>query len=94
MKDPTEFTGPESYVYNQVKVTDFTTYFIEVVKCWFVNNVIKIFQKNLLEWFPRMQAMSLTAGDEADENSDVRNLSQQLETTTKLVSQLSKQLQV
>nr|XP_039253543.1 inositol 1,4,5-trisphosphate receptor type 1-like isoform X2 [Styela clava] len=68
VKDQTEFTGPESYVFNQV-------------------------MDNMLEWFPRMQAMSLKAGDEADENSDVRSLCQQLENTTALVSQLSKQLQ-
>lgn len=41
-----------------------------------------------------MQAMSLKAVDEAEENSDVRTLCQQLETTTTLVAQLSKQLQV
>lgn len=68
VKDQTEFTGPESYVFNQV-------------------------MGNQLDWFPRMQAMSLKAVDEAEENSDVRTLCQQLEHTTTLVAQLSKQLQ-
>ena len=41
-----------------------------------------------------MQAMSLKAGEEAEENSDVRGLCQQLEQTNSLVAHLSKQLQV
>nr|XP_026691346.1 inositol 1,4,5-trisphosphate receptor type 1 isoform X3 [Ciona intestinalis] len=68
VKDPTEFTGPESYVYNQVK-------------------------ESRLEWFPRMQAMSLSADDEAVENNDVRSLLTQLEGTSNLVKSLSRQLQ-
>uniref|UniRef100_H2YYU9 Inositol 1,4,5-trisphosphate receptor n=1 Tax=Ciona savignyi TaxID=51511 RepID=H2YYU9_CIOSA len=68
VKDPTEFTGPESYVYNQVK-------------------------ERLLEWFPRMQAMSLAADDDAVENNDVRGLLVQLEANSNLVKSLSAQLQ-
>nr|CAB3257468.1 inositol 1,4,5-trisphosphate receptor type 2 [Phallusia mammillata] len=68
VKDSTEFTGPESYVYNQVK-----------------------FGK--LEWFPRMQAMSLAADDEAVENNDMRSLLLQLDSTSNLVHTLSRQLQ-
>uniref|UniRef100_H2YYU5 Inositol 1,4,5-trisphosphate receptor n=1 Tax=Ciona savignyi TaxID=51511 RepID=H2YYU5_CIOSA len=70
VKDPTEFTGPESYVYNQVKVNE-----------------------RLLEWFPRMQAMSLAADDDAVENNDVRGLLVQLEANSNLVKSLSAQLQ-
>ncbi|XP_076814586.1 inositol 1,4,5-trisphosphate-gated calcium channel ITPR1-like isoform X2 [Clavelina lepadiformis] len=68
VKDSTEFTGPESYVSNQVK-------------------------DKLLDWFPRMQAMSLTAQDEAVEHNDMRSLLLHLEGTSDLVRSLSKQLQ-
>ncbi|XP_055999570.1 inositol 1,4,5-trisphosphate receptor type 1-like isoform X4 [Ostrea edulis] len=67
VKDHTEFTGPESYVYQMVK------------------------EKNL-DWFPRMRAVSLTADDSESEQSDYRNLQAQLDSTNRLVKNLSKQL--
>ncbi|XP_074645592.1 inositol 1,4,5-trisphosphate receptor-like [Tubulanus polymorphus] len=67
VKDPTEFTGPESYVYTMVK-------------------------DRVLDWFPRMRAMSLAADDSEGEQNELRNLQQQLECTTKLVQTLSLQL--
>ncbi|XP_048589146.1 inositol 1,4,5-trisphosphate receptor isoform X2 [Nematostella vectensis] len=67
VKDPTEFTGPESYVSHMTK------------------------DKNL-DWFPRMQAMSLAIDEGGNEQNEMRNLQDKLENTTKLVQTLSQQL--
>ncbi|XP_031569863.1 inositol 1,4,5-trisphosphate receptor type 1-like [Actinia tenebrosa] len=67
VKDPTEFTGPESYVAQMIK------------------------EKNL-DWFPRMQAMSLAIDEGEGEQNEMRNLSDKLENTAKLVATLSQQL--
>ena len=45
-----------------------------------------------MDWFPRMRAMSLTADDGEGEQSDYRNLQAQLDSTNRLVKNLSKQL--
>lgn len=58
-----------------------------------VNNSFQL-QNGLLDWFPRMQAMSLAAQDDAVENNDMRSLIGQLEGTASLVKSLSRQLQV
>ncbi|KAK7590916.1 hypothetical protein V9T40_002529 [Parthenolecanium corni] len=67
VKDPTEFTGPESYVYAMVH------------------------DRNL-DWFPRLRAMSLAADESEGEQIELRSLQTQLETTQKLVSNLTQQL--
>lgn len=67
VKDPTEFTGPESYVHAMVKAS-------------------------VLDWFPRLRAMSLAAIDASEEQIELRSLQVNLETTQKLVSCLSQQL--
>jgi inositol 1,4,5-triphosphate receptor type 1 len=69
VKDPTEFTGPESYVYNQ-------------------------YLNKELQWFPRLQTMSLSAQNETDDNNDAKVLMSLLDQTTKSVQSLSKQLQL
>merc|ERR1739838_669 len=63
VKDPTEFTGPESYVYGQVET-------------------------EALQWFPRLQAMSLSAEDEGEEHQDVMSLLIQMQNTSKHVLML------
>ncbi|XP_041347721.1 inositol 1,4,5-trisphosphate receptor type 1-like isoform X3 [Gigantopelta aegis] len=67
VKDPTEFTGPESYVYS-------------------------LTNEKILDWFPRMRAMSLTADEGESEQNEFRNLQQQLDNTNRLVITLSQQL--
>lgn len=67
VKDPTEFTGPESYVHAMVKAS-------------------------ILDWFPRLRAMSLAAIDGEGEQIELRSLQTTLESTQVLVSNLSQQL--
>lgn len=67
VKDPTEFTGPESYVYAMVKA-------------------------GILEWFPRLRAMSLAAVDADGEQIELRSMQTQLLETQLLIKNLSTQL--
>lgn len=67
VKDPTEFTGPESYVHSMVKA-------------------------GILDWFPRLRAMSLAAIDGDGEQIELRTLQHHLEATQMLVTSLSHQL--
>ncbi|KAG8438565.1 hypothetical protein GDO86_004943 [Hymenochirus boettgeri] len=67
VKDPTEYTGPESYVAQM------------------------IVEKNL-DWFPRMRAMSLVSSEGENEQNEIRNLQEKLDSTMSLVKQLSGQL--
>ncbi|XP_062837848.1 inositol 1,4,5-trisphosphate receptor type 2 isoform X3 [Anolis carolinensis] len=67
VKDPTEYTGPESYVAQMIQ------------------------EKNL-DWFPRMRAMSLVSNEGDNEQNEIRNLQERLESTMSLVKQLSGQL--
>lgn len=55
-----------------------------------MNNIL--LQEKNLDWFPRMRAMSLAADDSEGEQNELRNLQQQLESTNKLVLNLSAQL--
>uniref|UniRef100_A0A669CAD4 Inositol 1,4,5-trisphosphate receptor n=1 Tax=Oreochromis niloticus TaxID=8128 RepID=A0A669CAD4_ORENI len=68
VKDSTEYTGPESYVAEMIKVN------------------------HNLDWFPRMRAMSLVSSDSEGEQNEIRNLQEKLESTMKLVTNLSAQL--
>ena len=45
-----------------------------------------------MDWFPRMRAMSLVSSDADGEQNEIRNLQDKLESTMKLVSNLSGQL--
>uniref|UniRef100_T1PIU0 RyR and IP3R-like associated n=1 Tax=Musca domestica TaxID=7370 RepID=T1PIU0_MUSDO len=67
VKDPTEFTGPESYVYAMVKA-------------------------GILDWFPRLRAMSLAAVDADGEQIELRSMQAQLLETQMLITNLSQQL--
>ncbi|XP_075458961.1 inositol 1,4,5-trisphosphate-gated calcium channel ITPR2 isoform X3 [Ascaphus truei] len=67
VKDPTEYTGPESYVAQMIT------------------------EKNL-DWFPRMRAMSLVSSEGENEQNEIRNLQDKLESAMSLVKQLSGQL--
>lgn len=67
VKDPTEFTGPESYVHAMVKAT-------------------------ILDWFPRLRAMSLAAIDGSEEQIELRGLQTHLEMTHIAVANLTQQL--
>lgn len=49
-------------------------------------------QERNLDWFPRMRAMSLVSSDSEGEQNELRNLQEKLESTMKLVSNLSGQL--
>lgn len=50
------------------------------------------FQEQNLDWFPRMRAMSLVSSDADGEQNEMRSLQDKLESTMKLVSNLSGQL--
>lgn len=49
-------------------------------------------QEHNLDWFPRMRAMSLVSSDGEGEQNEIRNLQEKLETTMRLVANLSGQL--
>lgn len=49
-------------------------------------------QEHNLDWFPRMRAMSLVSSDADGEQNEIRSLQEKLESTMKLVSNLSGQL--
>lgn len=49
-------------------------------------------QERNLDWFPRMRAMSLVSSDSEGEQNELRNLQEKLESTMKLVTNLSGQL--
>lgn len=49
-------------------------------------------QEHNLDWFPRMRAMSLVSSDADGEQNEIRNLQEKLESTMKLVTNLSGQL--
>lgn len=50
------------------------------------------FQDKNLDWFPRMRAMSLVAEDSEGEQNEIRNLHATLDSTNRLVKNLTKQL--
>jgi hypothetical protein len=66
IKNKTEFTGPESYVYSCI-------------------------EKENLDWFPKLKAMSLN-GINTDAENDSNNLKDQLESTKLVVNNLVKEL--
>ena len=49
-------------------------------------------QSKNLDWFPRMQAMSLVVTDGDGEQNEMRNLQDRLTSTMNVVSQLTGQL--
>ncbi|XP_066529144.1 inositol 1,4,5-trisphosphate-gated calcium channel ITPR1 isoform X1 [Hoplias malabaricus] len=54
--------------------------------------VSEMIREHNLDWFPRMRAMSLVSSDAEGEQNEIRNLQEKLESTMKLVSNLSSQL--
>ncbi|XP_077948578.1 inositol 1,4,5-trisphosphate-gated calcium channel ITPR1 isoform X1 [Gasterosteus aculeatus] len=54
--------------------------------------VAQMIREHNLDWFPRMRAMSLVSSDADGEQNEIRNLQEKLESTMKLVSNLSGQL--
>uniref|UniRef100_A0A3Q3WHJ7 Uncharacterized protein n=1 Tax=Mola mola TaxID=94237 RepID=A0A3Q3WHJ7_MOLML len=54
--------------------------------------VAEMIREHNLDWFPRMRAMSLVSSDADGEQNEIRNLQDKLESTMKLVSNLSGQL--
>ncbi|XP_060095570.1 inositol 1,4,5-trisphosphate receptor type 1 isoform X2 [Heteronotia binoei] len=54
--------------------------------------VAEMIKERNLDWFPRMRAMSLVSSDAEGEQNELRNLQEKLESTMKLVSNLSSQL--
>lgn len=99
VKDPTEFTGPESYVYSMIKVCYILFYPKNCYRLMMhnmqLNNSLTPKQDRNLDWFPRLRAMSLLMAAHVDSESDqveLRGLQNQLETTQTLVALLSQQL--
>ncbi|XP_048344149.1 inositol 1,4,5-trisphosphate receptor type 1 isoform X1 [Sphaerodactylus townsendi] len=54
--------------------------------------VAEMIKERNLDWFPRMRAMSLVSSDAEGEQNELRNLQEKLESTMKLVTNLSSQL--
>uniref|UniRef100_A0A3Q0SVP1 Inositol 1,4,5-trisphosphate receptor n=1 Tax=Amphilophus citrinellus TaxID=61819 RepID=A0A3Q0SVP1_AMPCI len=54
--------------------------------------VAQMIKEHNLDWFPRMRAMSLVSSDSEGEQNEIRNLQEKLESTMKLVTNLSAQL--
>ncbi|XP_049622307.1 inositol 1,4,5-trisphosphate receptor type 1 isoform X2 [Suncus etruscus] len=54
--------------------------------------VAEMIKERNLDWFPRMRAMSLVSSDSEGEQNELRNLQEKLESTMKLVANLSGQL--
>uniref|UniRef100_A0A8C9S8L0 Inositol 1,4,5-trisphosphate receptor n=1 Tax=Scleropages formosus TaxID=113540 RepID=A0A8C9S8L0_SCLFO len=54
--------------------------------------VAEMIGEHNLDWFPRMRAMSLVSSDAEGEQNEIRSLQEKLESTMKLVSNLSGQL--
>uniref|UniRef100_A0A1A8CDF3 Inositol 1,4,5-trisphosphate receptor n=1 Tax=Nothobranchius kadleci TaxID=1051664 RepID=A0A1A8CDF3_NOTKA len=54
--------------------------------------VAEMIRDHNLDWFPRMRAMSLVSSDADGEQNEIRNLQEKLESTMKLVTNLSGQL--
>ncbi|XP_041497671.1 inositol 1,4,5-trisphosphate receptor type 1 isoform X12 [Microtus oregoni] len=54
--------------------------------------VAEMIRERNLDWFPRMRAMSLVSSDSEGEQNELRNLQEKLESTMKLVTNLSGQL--
>uniref|UniRef100_A0A3P9LN53 Inositol 1,4,5-trisphosphate receptor n=1 Tax=Oryzias latipes TaxID=8090 RepID=A0A3P9LN53_ORYLA len=54
--------------------------------------VAEMIREHNLDWFPRMRAMSLVSSDADGEQNEIRNLQEKLESTMKLVTNLSSQL--
>lgn len=54
--------------------------------------MVSYLQEHNLDWFPRMRAMSLVSSDGEGEQNEIRNLQEKLESTMKLVCNLSGQL--
>ncbi|XP_068598325.1 inositol 1,4,5-trisphosphate-gated calcium channel ITPR1-like [Brachionichthys hirsutus] len=54
--------------------------------------VAEMIKEHNLDWFPRMRAMSLVSSDGEGEQNEIRNLQEKLESTMRLVSNLSGQL--
>lgn len=68
---------------------------INTFHCVFIpllTHQISVYQEHNLDWFPRMRAMSLVSSDADGEQNEIRNLQEKLESTMKLVSNLSGQL--
>ncbi|XP_069906115.1 inositol 1,4,5-trisphosphate-gated calcium channel ITPR1 isoform X3 [Oryctolagus cuniculus] len=54
--------------------------------------VAEMIKERNLDWFPRMRAMSLVSSDSEGEQNELRSLQEKLESTMRLVSNLSGQL--
>lgn len=108
VKDPTEFTGPESYVYNKIRVRrgqmrgrgedegKGDSSFLCGGVCHYVLRrpllLNLVLQGRDVEWFPRMQAMSLQSEEVEGEQNEIALLRSQLTETNELVKVLSAQL--
>lgn len=90
-KNKTDYTGPESYVAHMIKVgtgPDFQGDAAVVL----VQTFPILLQNNNLDWFPRMQAMSLVVTDGDGEQNEMRMLQDKLANTMNVVMTLTAQL--
>lgn len=101
-KNKTDYTGPESYVAHMIKVShahkqtnrSFIHYTYQkstdVIQSH--KRTCLLSQNNNLDWFPRMQAMSLVVTDGDGEQNEMRMLQDKLSATMKVVITLTTQL--
>lgn len=93
-KNKTDYTGPESYVAHMIKVRPSAGH---PILSWFTPTDLRLkpvvlLQNNNLDWFPRMQAMSLVVTEGDGEQNEMRMLQDKLGATMKVVATLTTQL--
>lgn len=89
-KNRTDYTGPESYVAHMIKVGTGRRRVPAPPPS--LNALLPPLQNNNLDWFPRMQAMSLVVMDGDGEQNEMRMLQDKLASTMKVVTTLTCQL--
>lgn len=91
-KNKTDYTGPESYVAHMMKVQHVHSETGLMQRTHTPDTWHLLFQNNNLDWFPRMQAMSLVVTDGDGEQNEMRMLQDKLASTMKVVTTLTTQL--
>lgn len=92
VKDPTEYTGPESYVHEMIEVRS-SLWAIRSLTSNIVSVSPSSFQQRNLDWFPRMRTSSLDIQEDKNkEDQDNRILKIQMEDANKAIKTLTMEL--
>lgn len=82
LKDKTEFTGPESYIFSCIQVECYI--YLSQTK-WFK---CYLFKNGLTDWFPRMRALSLDKTLQDESNDELNQLKMNVEKMNSLLQDL------